>query len=147
MLISKFFNFFKKLTSVIIIFLVFDVVFFYFLPENIKSNLYNNRAHRIKSFYYHHDLRPMSSFYDQWGYERYKIYTNNLGFKDISNRTVEFKSRNILFIGDSFTEGVGIKYEDTYVGLVEKYLKKDNKDIEVLNAGVHLTLNHIHTAA
>jgi lysophospholipase L1-like esterase len=78
----------------------------------------------------------MSSFYDQWGYERYKIYTNNLGFKDISNRTVEFKSRNILFIGDSFTEGVGIKYEDTYVGLVEKYLKKDNKNIEVLNAGV-----------
>jgi len=136
MLISKFFNFFKKLTSVIIIFLVFDVVFFYFLPENIRSNLYNNRAHRIKSFYYHHDLRPMSSFYDQWGYERYKIYTNNLGFKDISNRTVEFKSRNILFIGDSFTEGVGIKYEDTYVGLVEKYLKKNNKDIEVLNAGV-----------
>ena len=136
MLISKFFNFFKKLTSVIIIFLVFDVVFFYFLPEDIRSNLYNNRAHRIKSFYYHHDLRPMSSFYDQWGYERYKIYTNNLGFKDTSNRTIEFKNRNILFIGDSFTEGVGIKYEDTYVGLVEKYLKKNNKDIEVLNAGV-----------
>jgi lysophospholipase L1-like esterase len=136
MLISKFFNFFKKFISVIIIFFVFDVVFFYFLPEDIKSNLYNNRAHRIKSFYYHHDLRPMSSFYDQWGYERYKIYTNNLGFKDKSNRIVEFKSRNILFIGDSFTEGVGIKYEDTYVGLVEKYLKKDNKDIEVLNAGV-----------
>ena len=135
-MISKFFNFFKKFTFVVIIFLVFDVVFFYFIPKDIKSNLYNNRAHRIKSFYYHHDLRPMSSFYDQWGYERYKIYTNNLGFKDTSNRTIEFKNRNILFIGDSFTEGVGIKYEDTYVGLVEKYLKKDNKNIEVLNAGV-----------
>ena len=136
MLIGKFFNFFKKLTSVIIIFLVFDVVFFYSVPKDIKSKFYNNRAHRIKSFYYHHDLRPMSSFYDQWGYEKYKIYTNNLGFKDTSNRTIEFKNRNILFIGDSFTEGVGIKYEDTYVGLVEKYLKKDNRDIEVLNAGV-----------
>ena len=87
MLISKFFNFFKKFISIIIIFFVFDVVFFYFLPEDIKSNLYNNRAHRIKSFYYHHDLRPMSSFYDQWGYERYKIYTNNLGFKDKSIST------------------------------------------------------------
>ena len=50
-----------------------------------------NRAHRIKSFYYHHDLRPMSSFYDHWGYEKYKIYTNNLGFKDSSNREVKFK--------------------------------------------------------
>ena len=78
-MISKFFSFSKKFTFVIIIFLVSDVVFFYFVPKDIKSNLYNNRAHRIKSFYYHHDLRPMSSFYDQWGYERYKIYTNNLG--------------------------------------------------------------------
>lgn len=145
-MISKFFNFFKKFTFVIIIFLVSDVVFFYFVPKDIKSNLYNNRAHRIKSFYYHHDLRPMSSFYDQWGYERYKIYTNNLGFKDTSNRTIEFKNKNILFIGDSFTEGVGLKYEDTYVGLVETYLKKDNEDIEVLNAGVQTYSTSIYLA-
>ena len=88
----------------------------------------------------------MSSFYDQWGYERYKIYTNNLGFKDTSNRTIEFKNKNILFIGDSFTEGVGLKYEDTYVGLVEKYLKKDNEDIEVLNAGVQTYSTSIYLA-
>ena len=78
----------------------------------------------------------MASFYDHWGYERYKIYTNNLGFKDSSNREVKFKNKNILFIGDSFTEGVGIKYEDTYVGLIESNLKRKNNDIEVLNAGV-----------
>ena len=145
-MISKFFSFSKKFTFVIIIFLVSDVVFFYFVPKDIKSNLYNNRAHRIKSFYYHHDLRPMSSFYDQWGYERYKIDTNNLGFKDTSNRTIEFKNKNILFIGDSFTEGVGLKYEDTYVGLVETYLKKDNEDIEVLNAGVQTYSTSIYLA-
>ena len=145
-MISKFFSFSKKFTFVIIIFLVSDVVFFYFVPKDIKSNLYNNRAHRIKSFYYHHDLRPMSSFYDQWGYKRYKIYTNNLGFKDTSNRTIEFKNKNILFIGDSFTEGVGLKYEDTYVGLVETYLKKDNEDIEVLNAGVQTYSTSIYLA-
>tara|TARA_B110000503_G_C7087585_1_gene388021 strand:+ start:94 stop:1254 length:1161 start_codon:yes stop_codon:yes gene_type:complete len=145
-MISKFLIFFKNLLFIIIIFLVSDVVFFYFVPNDIKSNLYNNRAHRIKSFYYHHDLRPMSSFYDQWGYERYKIYTNNLGFKDTSNRTIEFKNKNILFIGDSFTEGVGLKYEDTYVGLVEKYLKKDNEDIEVLNAGVQTYSTSIYLA-
>ena len=56
----------------------------------------------------------MASFYDQWGYEKYKIFTNNLGFKDKSNREIEFKKK-ILFIGDSFTEGVGIKYEDTFL--------------------------------
>ena len=130
------FNFFKKTLIFLIIFLLFDIVFFTIIPSDIKSKLYNNRAHRIKSFYYHHDLRPMASFYDHWGYERYRIYTNNLGFKDSSNREVKFKNKNILFIGDSFTEGVGIKYEDTYVGLIESNLKSKNNDLEVLNAGV-----------
>ena len=78
----------------------------------------------------------MASFYDHWGYERYRIFTNSLGFKDSTNRVVKFKNKNILFIGDSFTEGVGIKYEDTYVGLIDSNLKSKNNNIEVLNAGV-----------
>ena len=130
------FNFFNKALIFLFVFLLFDIVFFTIIPSDIKSKLYNNRAHRIKSFYYHHDLRPMASFYDHWGYERYRIFTNNLGFKDSSNREVKFKNKNILFIGDSFTEGVGIRYQDTYVGLIEKNLKKKYNDIEVLNAGV-----------
>jgi len=136
LILSNILNFSKKFTYFIIIILVFDIIFFYFLPKDLKSKLYYNRAHRIKSFYYHHDLRPMASFYDNWGYEKYQIFTNNLGFKDKSNRIVEFKKKNILFIGDSFTEGVGVEYKDTYVGLIEKYLKNNNNDVEVLNAGV-----------
>ena len=132
----KFLYILKKILIFVSIYLVFDVVFFYLLPNNLKSNLYNNRAHRIKSFNYHHDFRPMASFYDHWGYEKYKIYTNDLGFKDKSNRKVQFKKRNILFIGDSFTEGVGLSYKDTYVGIIENKLKKKYKDIEILNAGV-----------
>ena len=132
----KFIYIMKKVIILVTIYLVFDVVFFYLLPKNLKSNLYNNRAHRIKSFYYHHDLRPMSSFYDHWGYEKYKIFTNDLGFKDKSNRKVIFKKKNILFIGDSFTEGVGLSYEDTYVGIIESKLKNKYEDIEILNAGV-----------
>ena len=132
----KFLNILKKFLVLISIYLVFDIIFFYFLPEDLKSSLYNNRAHRIKSFYYHHDLRPMASFYDHWGYEKYKIHTNDLGFKDNSQRKVTFKKRNILFIGDSFTEGVGLIYKDTYVGILESKLKNKYKDIEILNAGV-----------
>ena len=126
----------KKVFLIVIIYICFDVIFFSLLPNELKSDLYNNRAHRIKSYYYHHDLRPMATFYDSWGYERYKIFTNSLGFKDSSNKKVEFKKRNILFIGDSFTEGIGIKYEDTYVGLIENELKRKYSDLEILNAGV-----------
>ena len=132
----NFLLFLKKLVIVLSIYLSLDIIFFYFLPIDLKSKLYNNRAHRIKSFYYHHDLRPMASFYDHWGYEKYQIFTNNLGFKDKNNRKINFKNRNLLFIGDSFTEGVGIKYEDTFVGLIESKLKEKNDNIEILNAGV-----------
>ena len=41
-------------------------------------------------------------------------------------------NRRILFIGDSFTEGVSLKYEDTFVGLIDSALKKEK--IDVLNA-------------
>ena len=132
----NFLLFLKKFIIVLSIYLSLDIIFFYFLPIDLKSKLYNNRAHRIKSFYYHHDLRPMASFYDHWGYEKYQIFTNNLGFKDKNNRKINFKDRNLLFIGDSFTEGVGIKYEDTFVGLIESKLKEKNDNIEILNAGV-----------
>ena len=132
----NFLLFLKKFVIVLSIYLSLDIIFFYFLPIDLKSKLYNNRAHRIKSFYYHHDLRPMASFYDHWGYEKYQIFTNNLGFKDKNNRKINFKDRNLLFIGDSFTEGVGIKYEDTFVGLIESKLKEKNDNIEILNAGV-----------
>ena len=132
----NFLLFLKKFVIVLSIYLSLDIIFFYFLPIDLKSKLYNNRAHRIKSFYYHHDLRPMASFYDHWGYEEYQIFTNNLGFKDKNNRKINFKNRNLLFIGDSFTEGVGIKYEDTFVGLIESKLKEKNDNIEILNAGV-----------
>ena len=105
--INKIYNFFKNIFIILLITLLTDIVVFFFIPSEIKASLFVNRAHRIKSFYYHHDLRNKAYFYDIWGYERYKIFTNNLGFKDKSNRNIEFKKNNILFIGDSFTEGVG----------------------------------------
>ena len=83
---KSFLNFSKKTIIFLFAFILTDIVFFVLIPSDIKSKLYNNRAHRIKSYYYHHDLRPMSSFYDHWGYERYKIQTNSLGFKDEFNR-------------------------------------------------------------
>ena len=132
----RFKNIITKISFIILAYLIFDIVFFSLLPNDIKTKIYNNRAHRIKSFYYHHDFRPNASFVDQWGYNKTIINTNNLGFKDSEIRDVTFKKKNILFIGDSFTEGVGLKFEDSYVGLISEKIKKNNQDIEILNAAV-----------
>ena len=95
----------------------------------------NERAYRIKSYKYHHDLaKNVSAHRAEWGETIYSISTNSLGFKDKTNRQIPLKQskKRLVFIGDSFTEGLGLIYEKTFVGLIDETLKK----YDVLNAGV-----------
>jgi len=103
----------------------------------------------IKHPVYHHDFKrnfyvkssifgekfPIKGGHLRKNIGRYEIYTNSLGFKDSGNKKIELKSqkKRILFMGDSFTEGVFLNYEDTFVGIIDEAYKK--KNIEVLNAG------------
>lgn len=88
---------------------------------------------RTAHYYYHHGLLPYHNDISMWGTVKYRVYTNSLGLKDGSARTVLLNSskRRILFIGDSFTEGIGVRFEDSFVGLVG-----DRIHAEALNAGV-----------
>jgi acyl-CoA thioesterase-1 len=46
-------------------------------------------------------------------------------------------TKNILFLGDSLTEGLGVSKEDAYPSLVENLIQTElNKDINIINAGV-----------
>ncbi len=96
----------------------------------------NERKYRVRSNTYHHDLAPNSDTIGIWGTQQYHIKTNSLGFKDKTTRQVPLKSesRRTLFIGDSFIEGIGIGYENTFVGIIADKFSK--KGIEALNAGV-----------
>jgi lysophospholipase L1-like esterase len=103
---------------------------------NRDSHQQKMRSLRVPSPTYHHDLAANQDFVDRWGPLPFRVITNSLGFRDISQRVVPLKSKDqrILFIGDSFTEGVGLPYERTFTGLVANQLQSQN--IEVLNAGV-----------
>ena len=97
----------------------------------------DRRALREPSPVFHHSLKANGQQVDQkWGHFSHPLYTNSLGFKDREIRQVPLVSSNyrFLFIGDSFTEGVGVEYEKTFVGLVDTALANDH--IEVLNAAV-----------
>jgi hypothetical protein len=96
------------------------------------SALYRRASDR-----YSHDLRPnVSDHLDTWGPIRYPVYTNSLGFRDREVREVPVSStqERFLFVGDSFTEGVGVTYEHTFVGIIDSVLGL--RGIDVLNAGV-----------
>jgi len=85
---------------------------------------------------YDHGYRPNYEWIDKYGTWRAKFYSNSLGFRDGRIREVPPQADHprILFIGDSFTEGVGIPWEETFAGRMEANLKP--RGIEVLNAGV-----------
>jgi lysophospholipase L1-like esterase len=94
------------------------------------------RAYRIPADPYHHGLRPnYSTDGADWG-GQYAFRTNSLGFKDAKVRHVplEHDGKRIVVIGDSFTEGVGVPYEDTFAGKLGAALAPEGT--EVLNAGV-----------
>lgn len=90
---------------------------------------------RTPSKAYHHDLLPAAQEHSKWGDATYLFTTNSMGFKDKTTRTIP-KTTNeyrILFIGDSFTEGIGYTYAQTFVGLIHQQLQDH---VDVLNAGV-----------
>ena len=93
---------------------------------------------------YHHGFKPYADFIHKYGDLQSPLYTNSLGFRDASPREVSLKrkGRRLLIIGDSITEGVGIPYEKTFAGLIDKTLQKDR--IETLNAGVQSYAHQIY---
>jgi hypothetical protein len=95
----------------IAIFLALDAGYSSLLHDEAHSSRYPHPA-------YHHALLPNFDGYDNWGDFRYKVYTNSLGFRDAAMRVVSASpsGRRVLLLGDSFTEGIGVAFEDTFAG-------------------------------
>jgi hypothetical protein len=82
---------------------------------------------------YHHTLQPSYAGPAYWGPFSYKVCTNASGMKsDCGDTSSAEKHFDIAFIGDSFTEGVGVPYEDSFVGMVAKA----HPELKIANLGV-----------
>ena len=94
------------------------------------------RSFRIRSKTFHHHLASNVDRVSRWGGLSYPYRTNSLGFRDGIVRTIsaERTGHRILVLGDSFTEGVGVPYPETYVGHLSELGAAH--EVEVLNAGV-----------
>lgn len=64
-------------------------------------------------------------------------FTNSQGFRDrerVVERTV--RAPRVLAVGDSFTWGAGVSYDEVFVTLLERRLQSSTPDAEVINVGV-----------
>jgi hypothetical protein len=115
------------------LFLIFDFVYSSFTRGDERE--INPR--RFDSVY-GHDLTSHFDGYDVWGESRYRLITDSLAFKDASTREVPLTSNvhRILLMGDSFTEAIGMPFEDSFAGLLARAGEQRSDKIEFLNAGV-----------
>lgn len=113
---------------IIILFLSVDFIFTNFiLSNNIYSDKHipKKQEYRVKDTNFHHSLAKSYKGEGSWEYLSYKFCTDKSGFiSNCENVNKLTKHFNIAFIGDSFTEGIGLPYEETFVGMFAGYNQK-----------------------
>ncbi len=88
---------------------------------------------RIKHDVFHHTLAPSFNGVEKWGDGVYNICTDPNGFKSsCDNVNTERKQFDLAFMGDSFTEAVGLEYGDSFVGM----FANAHPDLTIANLGV-----------
>lgn len=120
-------------TLLVLLDLGFTRLYAIFRPQFYREH----STFRVSHDVYHHGFKPgVSVDREYWGPLAASYRINSLGFRDRTVRQVPLRGdrRRIVFIGDSFTEGIGVDFEKTFVGLIEEALARDG--VEVLNAGV-----------
>jgi hypothetical protein len=117
----------------IALFLAFDFIYSTFVLGAARDPMF-----RLQDARYSHDLLPNFSGFDSWGVTRYPFFTNSLGFRDASVRSVPLQSQTYrtLLIGDSFTEGMGVPFEQSFAGLLASAGLAQPSRIEFLDAAV-----------
>jgi hypothetical protein len=126
-------NIFIILAAGIALLLFLDNLFGYAVLKHVPVSSRNNteRGIRISHPVYHHTL---SGDYDGLARNQseYRFCTNSDGLKSKCDAVSNDKEIDIGFLGDSFTEGLGLPYEKTFVGLIAEKLPQ----VKIANLGV-----------
>ena len=97
-------------------FLITDLIYSnIFHKKNIKYNCIN---HTGIYHYLEKNCTATEKYVKQT--KSYKVYTDENGFRFSGKKKSKVKKDNIIFLGDSFTYGMGLSYEKTFVGLLEE---------------------------
>lgn len=86
--------------------------------------------------------KNLNSDYAVWGNQYYKLCTDSRGFK-YNCLDKENKFYELAFIGDSFTEGIGLPFEKTFVGIFKENTKKNIVNLGVASYSPYIYLKKV----
>ena len=101
--------------------------------QNILSYISEEKNFMMKNKIYHHELKKN---FDSSNYNIEEIFTDKNGLIQLKQANIEYSNykNNYVFLGDSFTQGVGVNYEQSYAGILSKKFLKKNVNIINLSA-------------
>ena len=129
-------NIYLLIFSTLIFYTISDLIFSNFIYKedlNLKYDCFNYKNYNFNNVDYHdYDLlKNCKAVEKQRTVKPYKVLTDKNGYRFSGKKKLPNK-KNIVFLGDSFTYGFGVKFEDSFPGLVEKRIKNYN----IYNLGV-----------
>ena len=151
-MINFFYNFVKKSFIIFFITFIFTLFIDYFFGNIILQKLdpylsktqFYERLIRIDHPIYHHGFRENVVYNEAKSFNgNFSFCTDNHGFKYHCNK-LRGKKFDYAVIGDSFVEGLGLAYEDTFVGIYEKKSKKSVANLGVTSYGTKIYLSKIN---
>lgn len=146
--IKKIANLAKEFFKIIFItfFLILGIDFLFgnkileVIDPYIKETEFYDKRVRIWDNIFHHTFKENINMKSVGIEKNNRFCTNNFGFKSNCNFT-KTKKFKFGFMGDSFTEGINLNYENTFAGIFEKELGS-----EVANMGVSSYSPKLHLA-
>ena len=147
-LLKKFLYYLKFLSQILVttFFLILVLDFFFgqkilvYLDPYLKETEFYEKRANIWHKKFHHTFKENIDMKSVGFGEINRFCTNEYGFKSKCN--IEKKnSFNFGFLGDSFTEGIGLNHKDTFVGIFENI-----SGLDVANMGVSSYSPKVHLA-
>ena len=99
-----------------------NTISFFFITDFIVSNLYENKNPSVieRNDVYDYSFISNLNVNDTYGNKKFTLCTDNNSFRVSCNYQydVAFKENNydLIIIGDSFTEGIGVNFSNTNYG-------------------------------
>ncbi len=130
----------KKVFFILNFSLIFFLSIDFILSKNtnlfkIQKNCFDyKKIEKDKIKYYTYLLsKNCQAFEHKGATPSYKVYTDNNGNRNFKNNKKGNLNPKVIFLGDSFSYGFGLNYNDTIPGIISK---KIERNYEVLNFAV-----------